>query len=130
MNIPRMTELRDFLLTVPAEKLNMARWFIQNGWDHDEVEDVASPEDILHTCGTSACIAGWTVSLFKTPDNDGYGEIPHLAQELLGLTDNEARILFGTTTTHLWLSDITHEMAIKALTKSIKLGYVPRDVYS
>lgn len=62
-------------------------------------------DDVLASCGTTACAAGWTVLLAGyRVDNNGFiydangvrtgHYISELAQELLGLTWNERTLLF------------------------------------
>ena len=55
-------------------------------------------------CGTHACIAGYTVILFGTPEGlaESDGEVEEYAQLLLGIGDEQAADLFAPATVFNW----------------------------
>lgn len=106
-NIELLTKVRDLVEKQP-EKLNMENWaWCDVEWDFD-----GDGYKKVVDCGTTACIAGWAVQLhgykFLLHDGDQYAieciarngrvmNIEYKAQELLGLTDDEANSLFINT---------------------------------
>ena len=99
MNTKKVLELADFLETVPEEQFDL-NWFIckngRIGVDSVSMENV-------HTCGTTLCVAGWTVlwggKTIPTEENNSamlglYAPIAIEAARLLELTEDEAAQLF------------------------------------
>ena len=82
MDIPRVTQLRDFLATLPPSSFDMSIW------------------GTYESCNTAVCIGGWAVRLFnlKQPPLRGLfvkliaGE--KLVADHLGLTEDQADALF------------------------------------
>lgn len=82
----------------------------------------------ISECGTAACFAGWTCLLsgfeqlrnsaghlydsliVDDSDPDGWAEIPRKAEELLGLTEDEAGILFHPTNTQTMLKRMVGDL--------------------
>ena len=56
-NKKQLLKLADFLEIVPANKVCMGSWANLG----DLEKECATQEDMLHTCGTTACLAGWAV---------------------------------------------------------------------
>lgn len=95
----RLLELAKFMeQRVPPNKFEMASYYTGNFKDL---------EGMLHGCGTSACIAGWTALAFpeeiELVDPHAWTEVIYngepydiqdAAQEHLGLTDDEGDNLF------------------------------------
>jgi hypothetical protein len=69
MNIRNLTKLKNFLETLEPARFDMRQW---------------SDGDLIHDCGTTGCIGGWTEALW--PDRG--------AMLTLDLTDQEAVALF------------------------------------
>jgi hypothetical protein len=82
----RLKYLADFLRGLPAERLKMDTFF--SGGNIDLPAGARAQE-----CGTAACVAGWTVVLFR-PTYSIDGLTDELAMRLLGLTSAEAERLF------------------------------------
>lgn len=94
--------VRDVIVQHP-EHHDQGAWIDPGrGWPFDAR---LTADDVLASCGTTACAAGWTVLLagYRVDDNayiyDANGVrierlISHLAQELLGLTRDERTRLF------------------------------------
>lgn len=51
-------------------------------------------EEALHTCGTTMCIAGYTVARYEPHVSVGSGRIVSRAVEILGITETHADYLF------------------------------------
>lgn len=60
--------------------------------DYTDVPFVADPKN---HCGTQACVAGWAVQLTPPENRPDEIDIADAAQTLLGLTDDEAEMLFS-----------------------------------
>ena len=99
-------------LAMKYEGLEMSTWFSnQADWRHSK----ASLSSLTQPgCGTTACLAGWVeavkgntlwmsvkdgyMTYVITPDGENLGMISDVAQESLGLTFDEAGVLFTETT--------------------------------
>lgn len=92
-----LLRVRDEILAHP-EHFDMAWWAY-----HPKVDGIETFEELdgeiasdlqAHACGTSACIAGWTVLLSETglESNEDYLEVA--AIEALGIDSRSANILF------------------------------------
>jgi len=73
MNIDRIKQLRDFMATLPPERIRMDRFISVIAKDNPDIEDDVDDDLYLkgaktaldrHPCGTCACIAGWANYLF------------------------------------------------------------------
>lgn len=84
VNVPNIIRLRDAILAAP-ENFDMHYWGRRG-----ETLLSPSPEEVIeHTCGTIACIGGWTAALFF-PEADRIVEITeYQVGEVLGLTPNQ-----------------------------------------
>ena len=71
---------------------------------------LSCPDRSPHDCGTSCCIAGHMVLL----DGRGVGElsIPGRAQEMLGLSDHEATLFYGTFRTLPEVIEVLNHMIL------------------
>lgn len=63
------------------------------------IDDLIKPKDILHECGTYACIAGWALALDpgtrNVPIEVGHSKVVQpIAQHVLGLSGRQANLLF------------------------------------
>jgi hypothetical protein len=110
MNIERLTQLRDVLAALPDERFDMSTF---------------GPESsqLLHNCGTVACIAGWAAAIFAEPGiTDGAAARtlnldPDLAHDLFFADDHPLKETDG-------LEAITRSDAVKTLTHLIETGEV------
>lgn len=87
MNRKRIQILRDHLAGLPDERFAMERWFSA------ATPNPFLPKEMTHECGTAACIAGWTLSLFRKASVEIW-EVEHIAASILGLTIDQACDLF------------------------------------
>lgn len=74
------------VITANPDKFNM-NWF---GYDHDSGTAVTDSEELLHNCGTTACIGGWANAI----DGWEFLEDEAHAREVLGLTFGQSQALF------------------------------------
>ena len=103
MRVDRLEIIRDRVLAEP-EKLDMSSYH----------------------CGTSHCIAGWATWLFAEGDAR-LAESPEMAQELLGLTNDQADNLFYPPAWQLagkFWEEITAPHAAKVIDHLISTGEV------
>lgn len=87
----RLEYLRDFLRELPAERFDMGDWYTVNGVGRSLSALRKTAGDIVHDCGTAACIAGWAAAIFA-PDTRSYAVFA--AERALGLDDVTAAALF------------------------------------
>lgn len=73
----------DLLKALPYSRFNMETW---RGTD-----PYMSDDRLMHSCGTTACIAGWAAIFDK---KSGEGHAKYRAQEALGLNYHQANELF------------------------------------
>ena len=90
MNRERLTILRDHLASLPDERVMMAYFFAQGGLQYPSSEAVTS--EILHNCGTAACIAGWAAHLFRSEIPGVFAD--DVAESALELTQDQSLALF------------------------------------
>jgi len=92
MNIERIKKLAEVLRSpVAQDHFDMSDYFF---WDLN-VEMDEKVSEAIHKCGTTACIAGWAVTIFAPDTKVNCGsEIHSMAQELLDLTTAQAVTLF------------------------------------
>jgi hypothetical protein len=116
VNIERLTQLRDVLAALPDERFDMSTF-----GQYSDGKD-ASGQELLHNCGTVACIAGWAAAIFAEPGiTDGAAARtlnldPDLAHDLFFADDHPLR-------SH-GLAAITRSDAVKTLTHLIETGEV------
>lgn len=84
----RVAFLRDFLRELPPERFDLRWMYSRNGQDSWSAERTAAKN---HSCGSAACIAGWTHFLFE-PDTTETGS--NFARDVLGLEWGAANELF------------------------------------
>ena len=93
MNRERLKTLRDHLAGLSDERVRLNGYFMRA--DDPSGTDIypKSPDDFLADCGTAACVAGWSVTLFGkyVEGNAGTGDA---AGALLGLTPDQSDKLF------------------------------------
>lgn len=111
---------RTLLLKVKEQILNQPSLFIMDTWvvnedDREEYNGKYEDGGLMHKakCGTMACIGGWTCLLGlqqeeykKVAEDETWGQsaFAHKAEELLGLTHDEAEELFFVCG---WPGDLT-----------------------
>lgn len=102
MNRENLKALRDLIASQPPERLDMTNYYSENG---------AEP-DILHNCGTAACIAGWEG--FRTDWVGLHNRFESDQAESLDLTPRQAEALF--TPSGFYIDEAyTHADALHAL---------------
>lgn len=92
----RLLYLRDFLRNLPPERFNMRSWWSAVTGGGLKLYGTR-PEEFTAECGTAACVAGWTVSVFRprSPLNEFRGDwVEDVAGLILGLSSDEADKLF------------------------------------
>jgi hypothetical protein len=99
---------------------NMLDFFAEDRYDptgHDHTG---------HECGTTACIAGWTVAMEvgKKIQNMTTTEIRTTAQRILGLSDSEVSDLFYAYGSLRFIGHIKPKEAATVLRHFAKTGYV------
>jgi hypothetical protein len=125
LNLPRLKQVRDHVVAHPDQH-DQGEWFIDiNGYE--------KPCVIGSECGTAACVAGWTVLLngdqpikMAFPDhgytsassvaliNGGVMDIDDRAQQILGLTDDQAQELFYDISTPQRAVDYLNDLIASA----------------
>ena len=88
MHIKRMKALADFLDKLPKKKFNMGSYIHWKGNGRMPV----NAKQALHSCGTTACVAGWVELCHATADEKGCSF--DFAKNHLDLTTKEAEWLF------------------------------------
>ena len=83
MNFEKLQIVRDTIAKKP-EHFNMEDFF---GTTNDDIEMPDCAGKYLTTCGTVACIAGYTVAIFE-PNNDTF-DIAETAENILEISDEE-----------------------------------------
>ncbi len=81
------------------------------------------PDQMGHSCGTVACIAGWT-ALLDDPSVTGDNEIQERAKKILGLNSEESVRLFGALGAQYDLEDITAKHAVAVLRDFAESGEI------
>lgn len=91
MNRERVAKLRDHMILLADRGENQR--FNWNHWARAPNGDYATPHRVENDCGTSACVAGWAVTLFSSYRHltSGWKEE---AVQVLGITRNMANELF------------------------------------
>ncbi len=90
-NIERLTKLKEVLLDVETHNAFNMNMYISTDYSESGLESVKN-----HACGTFACIGGWAVLTFMTPQEfcKAPGGVKENAIKLLELTDTQADWLF------------------------------------
>jgi hypothetical protein len=78
LNRENIRKVRDVIARLSRARFDMQAWARDTDGDH-----FAEPDQLLHQCGTSGCIGGWTEALI---DGD--------AADSLGLNYSQSRALF------------------------------------
>lgn len=86
MNIERILQLADFIEKLSPERFDISLWI-------KAPDRFLTNQQLIHDCGTCACIGGWAQMLFNDPYEDSISHSQH-AFELLGLTELQADKLF------------------------------------
>ena len=103
MNFEKLQIVRDTIAKKP-EHFNMINFLGASG-NNVKMPDYAG--EYLTTCGTVACIAGYTVAIFE-PNNDIFG-IAKTAGNILEISKEEANYIFMGYWSLNCLSDISIE---------------------
>lgn len=76
-----------------------------------------------HECSTPACVAGWTVAMYGTPEGlrEHYNSISGYAAKLLGLEYREETNLFYAHWPKRYLDKIAHERDLGGL-----MAFIPK----
>ena len=88
MNFEKLQIVRDTIASNPKH-FNMGNFL---GSTSDDVEMPDCAGEYLTTCGTVACIAGYTVAIFK-PNHNIYC-IPAIARRILEISTEEGNYIF------------------------------------
>lgn len=114
MNKERMLKIVELLENLPDNKFNMERWIANPKIDtkpqEEKLQIIKDTGGLFYEpfdCGTSACIAGWTVMFmndFKPIDNSDYMHetINRRAANWLELSDKEMELIFYLGSDSLW----------------------------
>lgn len=92
MNVELLQKVKQQILAEP-HRFNMLKWI-----GNRDNEEFYSTDNFYHYCGTTACIAGWTV-LLSTKDRLVHYEIFDRALQFLDISFDEAEKLFYA---HSW----------------------------
>lgn len=123
MNKERMIELAEFLESLDRDRFDLRSYFAERLHDEDGfaiINDQGEPEQFpishktffknedIHSCNTTACIAGWAIAKFKhvlekeVLDHFYSGCELYVASNILGLEDHEAAQIFYADSASLW----------------------------
>ncbi len=128
MNRERIKGLITQIGKVPRSKFNMSNW-IAGVIGRNKGREAATGNE-KHTCGTSACIAGWTVLLYSDSPTSGVGVATEAAR-LLELPETKANALFYGYMSNggqVELSKITQKQAVTTLERLLATGDVRWDL--
>ncbi len=132
MNLKRIIKLRDFIKTLPPKAISMPDLIVL-----DKPNETLA-QACKHTCGTTACIAGWAVLRFGprtarfelggtyNPDvlvdrtENCKKPIWDLAKDLLGLDGYEADYLFNGLWSDKSIEEIKKSDVLRQLNKMIR----------
>lgn len=89
MNRKRIKQLIDLFETLPDEKVDM-RYLVSD----ENVEHSTPMREALQKCGTAACIAGWTATLYKGDEPQVQDWFLQRAGDYLGLSYDDYSALF------------------------------------
>jgi hypothetical protein len=76
------------------EALDPARFNMRFWWQGTDGDATSSPQDILHACGTAACIGGWAGAIFYPDDTESASDMWAIGEELFGLDYDDTNNLF------------------------------------
>lgn len=134
MNRARIEKLRDALLApVPPAPLGQGLGFNMHYWRCSG--ELAPPDTSGRGCGTTACLAGWTVSLFATAQQitelqgEAWMQTGRMAGSMLKLMPWQADELFTPKTNKFDFSSdqadtVTPAMAARVLDHLLATGDV------
>lgn len=92
LNIPRLTELADYLDSLPPIKFDLSNWFsIEPGVN---LQGIKWDTPITPSCQTCGCIAGEALILFQPDTPVTLPAVQHRAAELLSLNGYQSETLF------------------------------------
>lgn len=121
MNTANITTLANVIENLPPERFNMRSWASsQNG-------PTPTRHEVVHSCGTVACIGGWAESLAKPDEVMASVAEPgfRLAYNWLGITREQAEELFMPD--HKPWGHITQAEAVATLRRLAETGEVKWD---
>ena len=146
MNEDRILTLAENLEQADPDNFRMAQWLRVEDYnivqcDHPDdhlqhIHDWITPTLQTHPasaliravqdCGTTACVAGWTVILFGTPEDlrDYGNQVSHYAAVLLDIGLTESRQLFLPNIRDVSYDDITAADAADTLRRFAHTGIV------
>jgi hypothetical protein len=116
MNVENIKKVRDVIANLPPERFNMAALFVVDG--KAVMPERKSPVKLVESCGTAACIAGWTLATFRQPKHSDAFE----AGNLLDLNYMQRDDLF--TPVGYDEGEYTHAQAVAVLDHLIATGEV------
>lgn len=131
MNVENIKRVRDHIAALPDERFNMLSYVgvrDEAGGVCDLYVDGATNASALEgSCGTCACIAGWTLAIFAPDEPKSDNEIAD-AGKILDLTFAQARRLFEPNN-HApefgrLLSGVTRSEAVAVLDRLMATGNV------
>ncbi len=96
MNVERLKQVRDLLVEKGEQQFGYYSYF-DKCVIVESIAEIGQRVNQLHTCGTTACIAGWTCSLIPEQQLRYYTSLPlpyANAMRWLDLTDKQADYLF------------------------------------
>lgn len=123
MNIENILKLRDFIDSLPAKRFDINVWANTLADNPEVINYDATSDEVLHNCGTCACIGGWADVLFQPKgflivQSDGYIN----TAEQLGLDTDTAYDL--THPSDVAWSLVTKDVAVEVLTILAETGRV------
>ncbi len=113
MNVDAIRKVRDQIAGLPPEQFDMRFLAARAG----VAAEPATYGDILHSCDTAACIAGWSIAVLA-PESDGYWADAQTAADLLDLGEADAEQLF-TPDGFRQTGRYTQPMAVAVINKMI-----------
>lgn len=123
MNISKLQTVRDAIASNPKH-FNMRDFFaIKQDFDRAELPETA--EEYLTTCGTAACIAGYTIAIFDPEAQIDYTFPASQATQILQLSEMDATHIFSGSWSLNSLPDISPQEALWYLDGVIRT----KDVY-
>lgn len=93
----RLLKIADAIEAAPADRFDMRTFLSVQGNEELDAESPALAKKLTTSCGTSGCIAGWTVAVFPRagrPDADRFYDIQDHAARILDLDTDEVADLF------------------------------------